>query len=634
MQPANLNEPFCGLCLSTVRYTNCQKIDDISDILEIVLPDVNLKEIDKHFVCEVCSVKLFAAFNFKSICINTEDIIFPHINASKKSTVDLKEVYLKEKGSIQLNISEDQRICRLCFQLITSGFVSLNEVDVDIIDTYIPQVNISATSHPVICGPCFDSLRTHGSFLRNCLDAQEKYKSIDKRHYIKTKEIEINLEDHCQNVQEKFNSADKPFYIKSEEIEIKVEEDNENSSSSYDLDNEINENKQRYASEDIGAITSEQILKYESGFNENFKTSMSVHNIQIGNSETPEFQMNDKFKYGTNTQQENPSKIQMYKCDLCDYTTKYSWTLQAHQCSAQLHKDSIEEQMLMYYKPLGIQMWKCDICTYETRYKTNLKAHILRHKGGSDSQMYKCGACSFETSRKRYLNIHQLKHKNPSEFQRYKCDVCNYGTNSEKYIKRHQLLHKDSSKVQVYQCETCSFQTKRKRNLKMHQLRHKRLLKTQMYTMYKCDMCTYGTKYKYLLNRHLSMYHNPLGIQMWKCDTCAYETKFKARLKKHQLRHKGLLENQMHKCDTCGYEADCKSHLNLHQLLHKDPSEIKMYKCDACPYEAIQMRYLKDHQLIHKDPSKVQMYKCDTCRFETKRKGHLKRHQLLHKELL
>ncbi|XP_018577361.1 zinc finger protein 99-like [Anoplophora glabripennis] len=598
MEPANLNEPFCGLCLSTVRDTKYQKIDVVSDILEIVLPDVNLEEIDKHFICEVCSVKLFAAFNFKSVCINTEDIIFPYINASKKSPVDLKEVYLKEKGSIQLNISEDQRICRLCFQLITSGFVSLNEVDVAIIDSYIPQVNVGATSHPVICGPCFDSLRTHGSFLENCLDAQEKYRSIDKQSYIKTKEIEINLEDDCQNVQEKFNSADNPFYIKSEEIEIKVEEDNDNSgSSSYDLDNEAIENKQIYSSEDIGVATSEK----------------------------PEFQKNDKLKYGTNNvQHKNPSEIQMYKCDVCDYTTKYSWTLQVHQCSMQLHKDSAEDRMSMYYNSLGIKMWKCDICSFETKYKRCLKVHILRHKGGSYSRMYKC-------------------------------DLCNYKTKYENYLKKHQLLHKDSLEVQMYQCDTCNFQTELKSNLKLHQLRHKCLLKTQMYT---CDMCTYKTKFKYVLNRHRSMRHNILEIQMWKCDmcsfqtrykrslqmhillhkdirmykcdTCTYETKFKVHLKTHRWRHKGLLESEVYKCDTCGYEADHKSRLYGHQLTHKDPSEIKMYKCDACPYEAKQKRYLKNHQLIHKDVSKVRMYQCDVCIFETKHKRYLKVHQLVH----
>ncbi|XP_018578507.1 uncharacterized protein LOC108916692 [Anoplophora glabripennis] len=193
-----MEEIFCGMCLNTARVSNCRVIEEvIRDVLKIVLPHVNLEEKVTHFICIKCSVKLFAALNFKSICMDTEDIIFPHINASKMSVIDLKEVYLKEKGNIQLmDASEDWRICRLCFQPVTYGFVALNEVDVDIIDTYIPQVNISATRDPIICTTCFDSLRTHGSFLKNCLDVHEKYANVDKQSYIKTEEIEIKLEDH------------------------------------------------------------------------------------------------------------------------------------------------------------------------------------------------------------------------------------------------------------------------------------------------------------------------------------------------------------------------------------------------------------------------------------------------------
>ncbi|XP_018568397.1 uncharacterized protein LOC108908753 [Anoplophora glabripennis] len=197
MQATILEETFCRLCLNIIRDSNCRVIEEvIRDVLKIVLPHMNLEEKVKHFMCKTCSLKLFAAFNFKSICMDTEDLIFPHITASKMSVIDLKQVYLKEKGNIQLiDASEDRTICRLCFQSVTYGFVALREVDVDIIDTYIPQVNISATRDPVICRTCFDSLRTHGSFLKSCLDVHEKYTNVDKQSYIKNEEIEIKLDD-------------------------------------------------------------------------------------------------------------------------------------------------------------------------------------------------------------------------------------------------------------------------------------------------------------------------------------------------------------------------------------------------------------------------------------------------------
>ncbi|XP_018577258.1 uncharacterized protein LOC108915649, partial [Anoplophora glabripennis] len=142
MHPTNLKKIFCRLCLNSIRDANYQIIrENIKHALGIVFPTLNLEENDKHFICKVCYEKLFAAFNFKSICMDTEDIIFLHINASKVSVADLKEVYIKEKGYIQLtDVGENQRICRLCFQFVTYGSVSLNEVNVDILDIYIPQL--------------------------------------------------------------------------------------------------------------------------------------------------------------------------------------------------------------------------------------------------------------------------------------------------------------------------------------------------------------------------------------------------------------------------------------------------------------------------------------------------------------
>lgn len=73
--------------------------------------------------------------------MGTEDLMVPSDNVSKDLVIDLKEVYLKVNRNIQLSdISENQRICRFCVQLVTDGFVSLNDVDIDVINMYIPQI--------------------------------------------------------------------------------------------------------------------------------------------------------------------------------------------------------------------------------------------------------------------------------------------------------------------------------------------------------------------------------------------------------------------------------------------------------------------------------------------------------------
>ncbi|XP_018574607.1 zinc finger protein 616-like [Anoplophora glabripennis] len=473
------------LCLNTIGDTSWQVIGKAArEALQIILPNLKLEEgSDKHVMCKECFVKLFTAFNFKTACMGTEDIMFPYVNASSVSVVDLKEVYLKEKGNTKLNgISKNQRICRLCIQLVTNGFVSLNEVDDDIIETYIPQVNIGATKDPVICGPCFDSLRTHSGFLKNCLAAQEKYESTNMPSYIKSEELEVKLEDD-QDVQEKYDFVDMPDYIKSEEIEIKMEEnDQDNDSSSYNLDNRIIENKTSCTSEDLRKMKIGYICKCETGEvqAEKCKAPLDV------SSHKGEHKVSDICTQGTKCKSlngyqlmhEDSSVFQTYECNICNYETKHEGFLRKHQ--------------LLHKVPTKIQMYKCDTCGYKTKHKHYVKRHQLVHKDPLEIEMYKCDECTYEGKHKSDLKAHQLLHKDPREIQMYKCDVCDYETKRKTYLRIHQLMHKDPLEIRMHKCDMCSYEAKHKNSLKLHQLTHKNTSEVQMY---KCDTCIYETKF-------------------------------------------------------------------------------------------------------------------------------------------
>lgn len=92
-------------------------------------------------ICNDCSIKLFAAFEFKVTCKYTENSIFPYIASENAVPVDLKEVYLNEKGKAHSRSSlEHERICRLCMEIATFGFTSINEVKADIFLRYIPEL--------------------------------------------------------------------------------------------------------------------------------------------------------------------------------------------------------------------------------------------------------------------------------------------------------------------------------------------------------------------------------------------------------------------------------------------------------------------------------------------------------------
>ncbi|XP_018575841.1 zinc finger protein 90-like [Anoplophora glabripennis] len=563
LQAENLENMFCSLCINSVCDANCQVIEALKDVLEIVLPKLNLDERDKHFICEACSIKLFDAFNFKLTCIETEDIVFPHIDASKMSVVDLKEVYLKEKGNIPLtDISEYQRVCRLCFRLVTSGLVSLNEVDIDIIGTYIPQVNINATRDPVICGPCFHSLRTHGGFVKNCLDAQEKYKSSDKQFYVKTEEIKVKLEEDSQDVPEKFKNIDEQSDIRSEKIEIKLEGEVCDGASSYD--NETIKNKKMYTSEDTVEIKGERVFKSEREFIENY-------NDQIPRSEQSKFE-----KSGPSLDMQVLSQ-----CGKCKFKTKHKPNVELHQIQKTLSEAGKS---------------KCDTCGFDTKHKSNLKTFQLTHKDTSKIRMYNCDICNYKTKYNSHLKIHHLVHKDSSEIQMYKCDTCTYETKYKGHLKDHLLTHKDPSEIQMNKCDTCGFETKYKSHLKRHRMMHKDSSEIQRF---KCNMCSFVTRHKNYLRAHQLVHKGRTEVQMYRCDTCSFETKYKGHLRVHQLIHKDSSEIQMYKCEYCAYESRYNGNLNKHRLIHKDPSEIQMYKCDICNYESKRKKNLKDHRLTH-----------------------------------
>lgn len=81
------------------------------------------------------------ARNFKTACTDTENCIFPYVNSGSGTVVDLREIYLKERQKDHLkDISEYEKICRLCMQVIISSFTTLKEINVDTLRLYIPEV--------------------------------------------------------------------------------------------------------------------------------------------------------------------------------------------------------------------------------------------------------------------------------------------------------------------------------------------------------------------------------------------------------------------------------------------------------------------------------------------------------------
>ncbi|XP_018571825.1 zinc finger protein 227-like [Anoplophora glabripennis] len=507
----------------------------MNEILKTVSLNLDLCNYE-HVMCSSCSINVYSAFDFKSTCLYIEDKIISYLNP-ELPFIDLREVYLKEyENKPSVKMEDDQKICRLCLQLVREGFVTFYEVKLETMHRYIPEVNFGVTQDPVICKECFNSLSFHVAFIQTCLDIEMKIPIIlDDRitdfRRIKSENDEIVLRDEKRMKGlvkiEKEVEAEETL-IKIEEVNIKSEGNHwKGDSQSFDLHNEIIENK-------------------------------------MGECEN-----------------KDPLEIKMYKCDVCSFEAKYRSHLKVHQLS---HMDRAE-----------IKMYKCDACEYETKYKGHLKSHQLLHL--SDIQTYKCDTCSYETKFKRNLKTHQLMHKDSSEIHMYKCDACAFETKHKGNLKMHQLLHKDPSKIKMYKCDTCGYENKYRSHLKSHQkLTHKNTSEIQMY---KCDTCTYETKYKYDIKRHQLVHQNPSAIQLYKCDTCPYETKYKGNLKDHQLTHENLSTAQQECVLETIHKQGLKIHVVKHQNLLRGQM-YKLYKCDTCVFQTKHKRSLVRHQSMHK----------------------------------
>ena len=97
---------------------------------------------------------------------------------------------------------------------------------------------------------------------------------------------------------------------------------------------------------------------------------------------------------------------QVYKCDVCEYSTKFKRDLSDHSKA----KHELEQQNANYVN--------CDSCGKEVRPK-KLSSHVrLVHR---ESRRYSCSVCEYKTSTKSNLNTHMLFHLNKRDF---KCEIC------------------------------------------------------------------------------------------------------------------------------------------------------------------------------------------------------------------
>ncbi|XP_023312169.1 uncharacterized protein LOC111692402 [Anoplophora glabripennis] len=218
-------ETSCRLCLKTITDKSFEVIGNIiRDILDVLLLKLKFDSETKEVICKDCRRKLNMALEFKSTCLNTDNTIIPYVDSKKMLQLDLRDVYMQEKKS---NLVCSQKICRLCMHPVESEFRCIREEELGAIEKLTPEMNINIIKYPVVCKPCFDSLCSHNSFLKDCLEAGEKIKSIfdssAAESQIDTAPLDLFVK--TENLDKEFDTNEVEMSIKDESIDIKSEEE-------------------------------------------------------------------------------------------------------------------------------------------------------------------------------------------------------------------------------------------------------------------------------------------------------------------------------------------------------------------------------------------------------------------------
>ncbi|KAJ8940197.1 hypothetical protein NQ318_010697 [Aromia moschata] len=93
-----MEQKVCKLCL---KVSNDFHVIDkiIGEIVDVLLLKIDLSLKEDNVICEGCGDSIFTFFEFKSMCLDSEDCMAPFIRTMNGMEVDIVEMaYLKENS--------------------------------------------------------------------------------------------------------------------------------------------------------------------------------------------------------------------------------------------------------------------------------------------------------------------------------------------------------------------------------------------------------------------------------------------------------------------------------------------------------------------------------------------------------
>ena len=232
-------------------------------------------------------------------------------------------------------------------------------------------------------------------------------------------------------------------------------------------------------------------------------------------------------------------------------------------------------------------------CPWFINFKVMVTGEVSFEKAHLQHEKHELTVNSFEKQKKMFFKWLENvgKDSTPKKKDRNYCSICDKVFRTKGSLYTHNLMEHSEDKEIL--CDQCSYSTKCKSLLQRHiEAQHEGVT-------FQCEFCDYRSN-KNALYQHIRRCH---GKELYLCDQCDYSNKVKTNLIQHKKSNHGV--GKTFECDQCDYKALTKYGLQMHQnALHK---KSRIYQCPYCDHKTHWRHCIHKHiRKVHKD--KVEMF--------------------------
>uniref|UniRef100_A0A3Q0R708 Zinc finger protein 142 n=1 Tax=Amphilophus citrinellus TaxID=61819 RepID=A0A3Q0R708_AMPCI len=178
----------------------------------------------------------------------------------------------------------------------------------------------------------------------------------------------------------------------------------------------------------------------------------------------------------------------------------------------------------------------------------------------------------------------------PKKRQSFGCPSCAFKCSQKRALDSHE--RKGCMRPGEVQCSVCSFVTKSKVSLTRHILyaHNKEKFSASKPKRLHCQHCTFSCKQQRCMTQHVALKHK--GARPHRCRYCSFSTTRRYRLEEHESLHTGV---GRHRCDVCDKTFGAVTKLRQHKrrIHDKQPTHF----CSLCDFSSYTLDDVRRHNL-------------------------------------